>query len=153
MKINGINSNSLSFQKVYVSEKGLTKPAKDKMELFVLPFEYSSEIKELDKMGVDLLVLPADFEDGEGARVYFADDKRRVYKVNDNFAVESGAFQPIGKVKSSHFDAIKNGVKEVFEKIDEILTGGITEKSMLPNPIVEKTLSDVEDDEFVQNID
>ncbi len=136
MNINCLSSSPVNFTGIYVNDLGMTRTVQDRVNAFVAPLDYEKSIDELDKMGVDVLITSVDNQNGQGAKIIFADTDNRAYKVSGAFSINTGTLYPFNC--SDDIADYENNliVTSILKTAKNILNGTITEKSIKPSSVV-----------------
>ncbi|MCD8025228.1 MAG: hypothetical protein LUE64_06800 [Candidatus Gastranaerophilales bacterium] len=122
-----INSSfSPNFSGLYVSENGMGKRAAGIAADLEHEIHYSKQISDLDKKGVDVLVINSDSDPENRVRIVFAAPDDRLYRVDGKKDyLQSSAEYIVGERKHIY----GTNSKGVLDAADKILSGEIKEKA------------------------
>lgn len=136
MNINGLN-NSPSFSALYVNKEGMGETASYLTDSLSRQLDYEKDVDELDKMGVDVVIIkdPKNVEDR--AKIVFADSNNNLYKINGKDHIKTGKTYDIG-LRESYYD---DNCEGVMDAIKDILRGTIKDKTTRPTNTQKELLS------------
>ncbi len=114
-----------NFKALYVDTEGMGRTASALAESLARQIDYSDSIDNLDKMGVDTVIIKDPKNSEDRAMIAFIDPQNRLYKIGNQDNIRTIKQYDI-KSKSVIYD---ENVDAVLNTADDIVAGRLTKKT------------------------
>ena len=133
----GMLNNNLNFGRVLVSTDGMGKMASALANKLEQEINYSDSIRDLDNMGVDVVIISDPESREDRAKILFATKDDHLYKIDGKDYMRTGKTFDIGRKRTDY----STNSEKVLDVAQKIVDGEIASKTIGTTKSVKEMLS------------